>query len=144
MAKRDVRAQRMRRLPPVILALLLQLAAFLLVTFVVRLFALTLPPLTFAIACGLLATALSHLARQARWWLPMQLLFVPALTLTLDTDVPPAFFLFAFLLLLMYWSTFRTRYRSIFPATKSSKHWRRNSPSTVLSVSSILARASAA
>jgi len=105
-----VQARRMRKLPPVILALLLQLAAFLLVTFSVRQFALALPPFIFAMTCGLLAAAFSHLARQARWWLPIQLLFVPALAITLDTNIPPVVFLLAFLLmLLLYWSTFRTQ-----------------------------------
>ncbi len=105
-----VQPRRMRKLPPVILALLLQLAAFLLVTFSVRLFALALSPFIFAMTCGLLAAAFSHLARQARWWLPIQLLFVPALAITLNTNIPPVVFLLAFLLMqLLYWSTFRTQ-----------------------------------
>ncbi|MHB1116527.1 class I SAM-dependent methyltransferase [Sideroxydans sp.] len=105
-----IQARRMRKLPPVILALLLQLAAFLLVTFSVRLFALVLSPFIFAMTCGVLATAFSHLAKQARWWLPIQLLFVPALVITLNTNIPPVVFLLAFLLmLLLYWSTFRTQ-----------------------------------
>ncbi|MBU0688872.1 MAG: class I SAM-dependent methyltransferase [Gammaproteobacteria bacterium] len=100
----------MRKIPPVMLALLLQLLAFVLVTFGTRLLALSLSPFGFAIACGLLAAAFSHLARQARWWLPIQLLFVPALAITLDTDIPPIAFLLAFLvMLLFYWSTFRTQ-----------------------------------
>lgn len=110
MSKSDMPARRMRKIPPVALALLLQLAACLLVASFIRLFALALPPLLFAMICGLLAAAFSRLAGQARWWLPIQLLFVPALVITLNTDIPPVVFLFAFLLmLLLYWSTFRTQ-----------------------------------
>lgn len=108
----DTRVQplRMRKLPPVILALLLQFAAFVTVIFGVRLFALSPTPFVFAIACGVLAAAFSYLAKQARWWLPIQLLFVPALAITLNTNIPPVVFLLAFLLmLLLYWSTFRTQ-----------------------------------
>lgn len=106
----EVQPRRMRILPPVILALLLQFAAFVTAIFVVRLLALAPTPFVFAIACGVLAAAFSHLAKQARWWLPIQLLFIPALAITLDTDIPPYVFLLAFLLmLLLYWSTFRTQ-----------------------------------
>jgi hypothetical protein len=102
--------RRMRKLPPVFLALLLQLAAFVLVTFGVRLFELSLPPIVFAIACGVLAAVFSHLAQQARWWLPIQLLFTPALVITLSAGIPSYVFLLAFLLMLVsYWSTFRTQ-----------------------------------
>ncbi|MDD2701840.1 MAG: class I SAM-dependent methyltransferase [Sideroxydans sp.] len=102
--------QRMRKIPPVALALLLQLLAFVLVTLAANLLTLTLSPYTFAIACGALAATFSHLTKQARWWLPIQLLFVPALAITLNTNIPPIVFLFAFLLmLLLYWSTFRTQ-----------------------------------
>ena len=46
----------------------------------------------------------------ARWWLPIQSLFAPALVLMLSLRLPPNFFLAAFLILLVvYWSTFRTQ-----------------------------------
>jgi hypothetical protein len=110
MSDRDVQPQRMRKIPPVLLALSLQFLAFVLVTLAAQLLALSLSPVSFAIACGVLAASLSHLAKQARWWLPIQLLFVPALAITLNTDIPPVAFLLAFLLmLLLYWSTFRTQ-----------------------------------
>lgn len=110
MPDNETNPRRMRKLPPVFLALLLQLAAFLLAAFSVRLFELALPTFVFATACGLLAAVFSHLANQARWWLPIQLLFIPALAITLNADIPPVVFLLAFLLmLLLYWSTFRTQ-----------------------------------
>ncbi len=76
----------------------------------IRLFDLQLDPLTFALLCGLIATILSRVACLARWWLYIQLLFAPALVLMLNINIPPGYFLAAFLImLLVYWSTFRTQ-----------------------------------
>ncbi|MBI4809286.1 MAG: class I SAM-dependent methyltransferase [Nitrosomonadales bacterium] len=98
------------RLPPSVLALLLQLAAFVLAVLTVRLIGLQLAPLFYALLCGTLAAALSRFAGLARWWLFIQFAFAPALVLVLALDIPPAFFLAAFLVMLVvYWSTFRTQ-----------------------------------
>jgi hypothetical protein len=98
------------RLPPSIAALLLQLSAFLLTLLCARIANLTLTPLVIALLCGALAAALSQLSGLARWWLPIQLIFAPALVLMLQINIPPGFFLAAFLLmLLVYWSTFRSQ-----------------------------------
>ncbi|MEW5903853.1 MAG: class I SAM-dependent methyltransferase [Pseudomonadota bacterium] len=100
----------LRALPPVFLALLLQLAAVLMVVALLRMSGVTLAPLAVALLCGLLAATLSHLMQQARWWLPIQLLFVPALLVALHSNIAPGWFLAAFLLMLpVYWSTFRTQ-----------------------------------
>lgn len=46
----------------------------------------------------------------APWWLPINLLFMPAMAFTLSFDVAPSWFLGAFLLLfLVYWSVFRSQ-----------------------------------
>lgn len=75
-----------------------------------RLSALHPAPLTFALGCGTLAAALSRIVGIARWWLFIQFAFVPALALMLSLDIPPGFFLAAFLVMLaVYWSTFRTQ-----------------------------------
>ena len=98
------------KLPPSITAALLQFTAFALTLLSVRLSGLQPSPLAFALLCGLLAASLSRLAGLARWWLPIQLLFAPALILMLALNIPPGFFLAAFLILLaLYWSTFRTQ-----------------------------------
>ena len=100
----------LRRIPPSIVALLLQLTAFLVVVSTLRMFESHPVPLVSALLCGTLAAALSHIAGLARWWMPIQLLFAPAMVLMLALDIPPAFFLAAFLVLLVvYWSTFRTQ-----------------------------------
>ncbi len=76
----------------------------------VRLFDLHLAPLLFALLCGTLAAALSRIAGLERWWLYIQFSFAPALVLMLALDIPPGFFLAAFLIMLVvYWSTFRTQ-----------------------------------
>ncbi|MFZ3018764.1 MAG: class I SAM-dependent methyltransferase [Gallionella sp.] len=96
------------KLPPAVTALLLQFAAVLLAALSMRV--APLPPLGFALLCGTYAAAFSHFAGQARWWLYIQFLFAPALVLMLAFDIPSELFLAAFLVLLVvYWSTFRTQ-----------------------------------
>lgn len=100
----------LRRFPPALTALLLQLAAVIGMLLGVRLSGLAPDILTFALLCGLLAAGVSHFAGLARWWLYIQFLFVPALVLMLRVDIPPVFFLVAFLVMLtVYWSTYRTQ-----------------------------------
>lgn len=98
------------KLPPAVTALLLQLAAFALAVLSVRVAGLQLTPLAFALLCGAYAAAFSHFAGLARWWLAIQFAFAPALVLMLAFDIPSGYFLAAFLILLVvYWSTFRTQ-----------------------------------
>jgi len=98
------------KLPPSVIALLLQAAAFVVALLFVRATAIQLSPLLFALLCGALAAACSRIAGLARWWLLIQFLFAPALVLMLALHLPPNFFLVAFLILLVvYWSTFRTQ-----------------------------------
>ncbi len=100
----------LRKLPPSVLALLLQSAAFVLAVLIVRLLGLQLAPIIFALLCGALAAAFSRIAGLARWWLLIQFAFAPALVLMLALNIPPGYFLAAFLILLVvYWSTFRTQ-----------------------------------
>jgi precorrin-6B methylase 2 len=100
----------LRKLPPSVLALLLQAAAFVLAVLTLRLFSLQLAPLVFSLLCGTLASAFSRIVGMARWWLFIQFAFAPALVLVLALNIPPGFFLAAFLVMLaVYWSTFRTQ-----------------------------------
>jgi hypothetical protein len=99
-----------RRLPPVVLALLLQGAAFLLVLLLARFSPLALTPLAIALLVGACAALFSHLAGQARWWIPIQFVFAPAQVAMLAVKVTPTLYLAIFLILLVvYWSTFRTQ-----------------------------------
>jgi hypothetical protein len=98
------------KLPPSVLALLLQSAAFVLAILTLRIFGAHPAPFVFALLCGTLAAAFSRIAGQARWWLIIQFIFAPALVLVLALNIPPGFFLSAFLVMLVvYWSTFRTQ-----------------------------------
>jgi len=98
------------KLPPSLIALLLQATAFACLLLLARTGAIQLSPLLFAVLCGTLATALSRFAGLAKWWLIIQFLFIPSLILMLSLNLPPNFFLLVFVILLvMYWSTFRTQ-----------------------------------
>jgi hypothetical protein len=100
----------LKRLPPSVIALLLQFAAFFLIVLALRQLDLHPSPLDAALLCGTLAAVLSRVAGLARWWLFIQFAFAPALVLMLTLNIPPGFFLAAFLILLVvYWSTFRTQ-----------------------------------
>lgn len=97
-------------IPPSIVALLLQCAAFSLIQLTVEVTGLHASALQLAWLCGLLAAMFSFFSGLAQWWLLIQLLFAPTLVLMLAVELPPNLFLGAFLILLFtYWSTFRTQ-----------------------------------
>lgn len=114
------------RLPPILKALLLQLAAFTILILLSRYADLRLPLWGASIGVGVLAAAMAWLAKFPRWWLPIQLLFVPALAAMLLLGVPSWIYLAGFILLaVVYWST----YRSQVPLYLSSrKAWRAIEP----------------
>lgn len=63
-----------------------------------------------ALAQGVIAAALSRAWRQPAWWPPLHLGFFPAIVLAQQAALPAWIYLAVFLLLvLFYWSTFRTR-----------------------------------
>lgn len=100
----------LKKLPPSVTALLLQATAFALALLGIRTFGLQPTPLAFALLCGLAAATFSHFIGLARWWLPIQLLFAPAMVSMLALDIPPGFYLAIFLVMLaLYWSVFRTQ-----------------------------------
>ncbi len=100
----------LKKLPPSIIALLLQSASVVFMLLMVNVTERHDSPLLFAVFCGLLAAMFSYFAGLAKWWLVIQLLFAPALVLMLAVELPPTLFLGAFLvLLLVYWNTFRTQ-----------------------------------
>lgn len=98
------------RFPPAVIALLLQFAAFSLALLCVRLSGIQPELLSFALLGGFIAAIFSYLAGLARWWIAIGLIFSPALLLMLTLDIPPVFFLAAFLIMLaVYWSTYQTQ-----------------------------------
>jgi SAM-dependent methyltransferase len=90
--------------------MLLQIAAALLVYGSLRISGFAVHGALAAILCGTSAMTLGYMAGLERWWLPIQLVFVPALWLMLTLSIHPAVYGGIFsVLLLVYWSTFRTR-----------------------------------
>ncbi|HTP97206.1 MAG TPA: class I SAM-dependent methyltransferase [Burkholderiales bacterium] len=64
----------------------------------------------FALLQGFLALRIAQCSGAPWWWLALHASFVPALAATLHFDVPPQWFLAGFVLLvLVYWSTFRSK-----------------------------------
>jgi hypothetical protein len=98
------------KLPPSIVALLIQFATTLFMLVMVKVTGWQGAPLLVALLCGLLASIFSFFAGLAKWWLAIQLLFAPTLVLLLAAELPPSLFLCLFLILLVvYWSTYRTQ-----------------------------------
>ncbi len=101
------------RLPPIVPALLLQAlaaACTLLALLALRAAGIGVPLWLAALLCGALAAGLTRLAGLERWWQIMQLLLTPAAVLMLRSQLPAWIYLALFVvLLLVYWSTFRTR-----------------------------------
>ncbi len=60
----------------------------------------------FAFAQGLAAAIWARLLRQSSWWLPMHMVFLPALFAALTLELPTELYLAAFLLcVLVFWKT---------------------------------------
>lgn len=63
-----------------------------------------------ALAQGSVAAVLSRAWRQSAWWPPLHFGFFPVIFLAQQASIPSGVYLGAFLLLMLfYWSTFRTR-----------------------------------
>jgi hypothetical protein len=99
-----------KKLPPSVTALLLQFSGFFFTLLLIRLTNAPVDFLSISLLGGVLAAILSYFSGLARWWLPIQLIFAPALVLMLEMHIPSEFFLVAFLVMLaIYWSTFRSQ-----------------------------------
>jgi SAM-dependent methyltransferase len=95
---------------PALTALLLQALVLLLVPWILRQLHAPISALAAAGLCGLSAAFLSWLAGLRRWWLPLQLLFAPALLLAAGFELDYRLYLGALLLLaLVFGAVFRTQ-----------------------------------
>lgn len=104
----------LRRLPVSLQSLLVQCAATVLTALLFWLVArsgLLQPALWhFALGQGGIAAVLSRWLGQPAWWPPLHLGFVPAILIARQLAVPEWIYLAAFaVLVLFYWSSFRTR-----------------------------------
>lgn len=112
--ERHATSDQPRPFPPSLVALFSQVAATLitlmLVAPVLASLKLEIPLIANAIIQGGIAAFLGSRLGLASWWLPINLLFSPALAATLSFDIAPSWFLAAFVLLfLVYWSVFRSQ-----------------------------------
>lgn len=107
----DLPAALSSPVPPVVVVLVAQLAAG------AALLALRLAgmlhgasPGTLLVAQGILAAALGACLRLPGWWMPLNVLFIPAAAAVHRLNLPPALFFSGFVLLvLVFWTSFRTR-----------------------------------
>lgn len=98
------------QIPPVLLALVAQLAAGAVLLALRLTGTFQAPVLSVAVTHGLLAAALGVCLRLPTWWVPINFLFIPAAVLLREWELPPALFLTGFVLLgLVFWTTFRSR-----------------------------------
>jgi SAM-dependent methyltransferase len=98
------------RLPPILKALSIQLSAVVSVMLMVRFSGLRLPLGVAVLGVGIFAAAITYLAKLPRWWLLIQLLFVPALAMAMYLNWSAWIYLTGFLLLtVIYWSTYRSQ-----------------------------------
>lgn len=97
--------------PPSLTALGIQLLALLFVFLFISVFSITfLSVFELALVQGIIAAAISYKQEMPKWWIPMHLIFTPALVATLALSISPIWFLAAFLILiLMYGNTFQTQ-----------------------------------
>ena len=66
--------------------------------------------LAFGFAQGMIAAAITLALRGPRWWLPLHLVFLPAVILASEQHFSSSWFLAGFILLLgIYWTSFRSR-----------------------------------
>ncbi len=106
----DLPAVPSGQIPPVLVALVAQLAAGAGLLALRLSGALQAPGLTLLVVQGLLAAALGACLRLPAWWIPLNFLFIPAAVAVHEWDLPPSLFLVGFVLLgLVFWTTFRTR-----------------------------------
>lgn len=100
------------QVPVALQSLLIQCAGVALVALLAALLPFESPPALWllALAQGSVAAMLSRLWRQPVWWQPLHFAFMPLAWLMQGAGAPPWIYLAAFLvLLLVYWTTFRTR-----------------------------------
>lgn len=115
-----LRAFASPQIPPVVLALVAQLAAGAALLALRLSGAFQAPAPAVLIAHGLLAAALGACLRLPVWWLPINFLFIPAAVMLRELELPPALFIGGFILLaLVFWTTFRTRV-PLYPSSREA------------------------
>lgn len=105
------RASMIKRLPPALVALLVQCLALLAIVLAAN----AIPAQIFgifewAILQGITAATISYLLKMPLWWLPIHFVFTPAIIATLMLDISPLWFFGAFIAtVLIYGKTYQTQ-----------------------------------
>jgi hypothetical protein len=135
--------RRERRVPPILVALLIQVIAVSLALAARTVLAsreLHMGLVATAGIVGLFAAVLTTVARLDRWWIVLQALFAPALLSAVMVNIPRWIVLAVLaLLVLTYWSTFRTQvplYLSSTAARQAVVQWLPTGPFRFLDVGS--------
>lgn len=117
--------ERAKKMPPAIVAAVVQataLGAALMVLLHPELAGSDWSPIQFAFLQGGIALGMSVVTRSAPWWHFIHLSFVPAVVSALAIAIAPIWFLFAFaVMVLIYWSTFRTQVPLYLSSIKASR-----------------------
>lgn len=104
-------ARQRSRLPPALKALIAQLLGLgAAIALSANSAALPIGGWSFAFAQGIAAALAAFALRSAPWWLPIHLAFAPALVAAARLQIAPAWYMGAFvILMLIYWTSFRTQ-----------------------------------
>jgi SAM-dependent methyltransferase len=100
--------------PPAVQALLLQCAAFVLISLLLTVLDavahVSIPLIAALLVQGAIAAGLTYWRGLDTWWLPIQCIFPVALIGMQALAIPPIYYLLLFIALTtLFWSTFRTR-----------------------------------
>lgn len=102
---------RWHHLPSTLVALLIQVLVFFLVSLFIIIFSSnTLSIFHLALLHGTIAATISYALNMPKWWLPIHLAFTPALIATSTLSISPIWFLAGFLILILsQGKTFQTQ-----------------------------------
>jgi len=110
------------RVPPLLVAVLAHAIA-LSGVFLLPVIGVSLPLVAIALIEGVAAAAIGSMLRLPAWWLPINVLFLPAALLVREAQIAPVWHLIGFsLLALLFWSTFRTRVPLYLSSVQACEH----------------------
>lgn len=108
---------------PSLAALLVQLVAILVIYLLAIIPYMPLFSIfVWAVLQGVVAAVISYQLNMPRWWLPIHLMFIPALVVTLSLALSPIWFLGTFLILvLVYGKTYQTQVPLYLSSSKATQ-----------------------
>ena len=106
-----LKQSRWQNLPSTLVALLIQLLAFFLVSLIIAVFSSNILSIFhLTLLHGTTAAAISYTLNMPKWWIPIHLIFTPALMAASTLSISPIWFLAGFLILILsQGKTFQTQ-----------------------------------